>query len=107
MHRQEPADAALDHLRKATHTRRNDGHFAHHRLERRQAEALRGRREQEQVGRRQERAHVALVPHSLHVVAEPEVAGDLQAVRQLRAVADEHQCRRDRPADPGEHLDHG
>ena len=52
---QEAGDAVLDHLRQPADARGDDRHLAGHRLERRQAEALLRRRQQEHVGDRQQR----------------------------------------------------
>src|ERR1051325_2675652 len=54
---QKSADAMLDHFGKAADARRDDGHFAGHRFERRQSKALLRRRQQEEASNRQQRHH--------------------------------------------------
>jgi hypothetical protein len=68
---QESAHAVLDHLGQAADARRHDGHLARHRFERGEAEALLGRRQQEQIRDGQERHDLILLAERLDVAREP------------------------------------
>ena len=79
---------------------RHDRHSAGHRLERGEAEALLQRRQQEQIGDREQRHDLILLAERFDAVARCRaLAARSQRLAQIRAVADEQQPRRHRGRD--------
>ena len=75
---------------------RDHGNLARHRFERRQPEALLRGRQQEDVGRRQERNHQLLRAEYVRAVRDAQLASEPIGRAQLRPVTDQQQPRRRR-----------
>ena len=102
---QEAVDAVVDDFGQAADARRHDRYLARHRLERGQAEALLRRRQQEDIGDRQQRQHLILFAEEVHAALEPELAREPRRAVELRAVAHHQQVGRHAAADAIEDLD--
>ena len=103
---QESRSAVRYHFRQAADARRHHRHLAGHRLQRRHAEALLGRRQQAEVGQRQQRHDQLLLTQRLDVVRQPQLPRAAARTRQIRTVPHQQQPRRQTLADAPEQLDH-
>ena len=83
----------------------DDRHLARHRLERREAEAFLRRRQQEDVGNRQQRQHLILLAEEVDAVLEAALAREPRGGVELRTVADHQQVRGHLAADAIEDFD--
>ena len=90
----ESAHAVLDHFGQSTDVGGDDRHFARHRLERGETEALLRRRQQEDVCNRQQRHDLFLRAHRVHEVTDPELARPSLRQGQVGPIADQQQPRR-------------
>ena len=103
---QEAGLAVADHLGQATHSRGDHREATGHRFERGQAEAFLGRRQEEDICRREQRLHVLDLAHDLEVLGQTGVSRQRLGPRALGAVADDHQPRAYPPPDQGKDVDH-
>ncbi len=83
-----------------------DRNAARHRLERREAEALLGGRQEEQVRDGQERRDRILLAERVHAIRDAELPRQIECVAQVRPVADEQEPRRHQGGDAREDIDH-
>ncbi len=104
---QKAVHAVLNHFGQPANARCDDRNPTGHGLERSKPEALLHRRQQEDVGSRQERHDLILLAEEIDVVAHIERAREPRRVRELWAVANHQQAGGHTRAHAREHLDDG